>query len=75
MLANPGEVFTILNNIVDLGVRSGEIPAPKAQRAVSVMIASFMGITAYANTLGPSLGKQATAGFLDLIDDALFAAP
>jgi len=73
VLADPGEVLAIVSEIVEAGVRAHEISQDKAQRAVSVMIASFMGIAAYVNTLGPSLGHEAIAGFIDLLDNRLFA--
>lgn len=72
MFADPGAVFTIINELVESGVRKGEIPRAKAQRVVSVMIATFMGVSAYANTLGQSFAKQAIAGLVDLIDGELF---
>lgn len=74
MFADPGEVFTIVNQLVEAGVRRGEISRPKAQRVVSVMIATFMGVSAYSNTLGPSFAEQAIAGLVDLIDGELFTS-
>jgi hypothetical protein len=41
---------------------------------VSVMIATFMGVSAYANTLGPSFAQQAIAGLVDLIQGQLFTS-
>jgi AcrR family transcriptional regulator len=74
MLADPGEVFTIVNQLVESGVRSGEISRAKAPRVVSVMIATFMGVSAYSNTLGPSFAEHAIAGLVDLIDGELFTS-
>jgi AcrR family transcriptional regulator len=73
MVADPGEVFTIVTDLVAAGVRSGEIARDKAQRVVPVMIASFMGISAYSGALGPSYATHAVAGLVDLIDGELFA--
>jgi len=61
----------MVTRVVEAGVRSGEIARGSAQRTVSVMIATFMGVSAYANTLGPALGEQAVAGFTDLLDGRL----
>lgn len=72
MLADPGAVFTIVQELVERGVRAGEIPRAKAQRAVSAMIATFMGVSAYANTLGPSLAQHAIKGLVELIEGELF---
>jgi len=72
MLADPGEVFAIVQQLVESGVRAGEIPRAKAQRVVSVMIATFMGASAYANTLGPRLAEHAIAGLVELIRGELF---
>lgn len=72
MLADPGEVFTIVNELVESGVRTGEISRAKAQRAVSAMIATFMGVSAYSNTLGARFAEQAIAGLVDLIEGGLF---
>jgi hypothetical protein len=57
-----------------MGVRSGEITRDKAQRVVSVMIATFMGVSAYSNALGPSFSQHAIAGLVDLINGQLFDA-
>jgi AcrR family transcriptional regulator len=75
VLDDPGEVLAIVGEIVEAGVRANEISQDKAQRVVSIMIASFMGVSAYANTLGPSLGKEAIAGFIDLLENQLFMSP
>jgi AcrR family transcriptional regulator len=72
MLKNPGEVFSIVNQLVDQGVRQGEIARDKAARVVSVMIATFMGVSAYSNTLGPSFATHAIEGLVDLLDGKLF---
>jgi AcrR family transcriptional regulator len=72
MVAEPGEVFTIITDLVETGVRAGEIARDKAQRVVSVMIASFMGISAYSGALGPSFSTHAVAGLVDLINGQLF---
>jgi AcrR family transcriptional regulator len=72
MLADPGAVFRIVNELVESGVRKREIPRAKAQRVVSTMIATFMGVSAYSNALGPSLAKHAIAGLIELIDGELF---
>jgi AcrR family transcriptional regulator len=73
MLADPGEIFAAVTELVAAGVRSGEISRDKTQRTVSVMIATMMGMSAYANTLGPELGSEAIAGFIDLIENRLFS--
>jgi AcrR family transcriptional regulator len=73
MLSNPGEVYTIVTELVEMGVRKGEISPEKAPRMVSVMIATFMGLSAYSNTLGPSFTRHAVAGLIDLLDGELFA--
>jgi AcrR family transcriptional regulator len=72
MFADPGAVFTIVNELVESGVSSGEISRAKAQRVVSVMIATFMGVSAYSNTLGPSFAEQAITGLVELIQGELF---
>jgi AcrR family transcriptional regulator len=73
MLADPGEIFAAVTELVAAGVRSGEISRDKTQRTVSVMIATMMGMSAYANTLGPELGSEAILGFIDLIENRLFS--
>jgi AcrR family transcriptional regulator len=75
MVADPGEFFSIISDLVAVGVHSGEIPRDKGQRVVPVMIASFMGISAYAGALGRSYSAHAIAGLVDLINGELFAAP
>jgi AcrR family transcriptional regulator len=72
MLADPGEIFGAVTELVAAGVRSGEISKDKVQRTISVMIATMMGMSAYANTLGPELGSEAVLGFIDLIECRLF---
>jgi len=74
MISQPGEVFTIVTDLVAVGVHNGEIARDKAQRVVSVMIATFMGVSAYSNALGPSFSQHAVAGMIDLINGALFDA-
>jgi AcrR family transcriptional regulator len=73
IFAEPGEVYAIVTQIVEAGVRSGEITEARAQRVVSVAIAMFIGVGAYRSSLGPVLGEHAAAGFVDLLDDALFS--
>lgn len=72
VLADPGEIFVAVNELVAAGIRSGEISRDRAQRAVSVLIATLMGLSAYTNTLGPELGSEATQGFIDLLENRLF---
>jgi AcrR family transcriptional regulator len=72
VLADPGAIFAAFNAVVAAGVRAGEIPKAKQQRATSVIIATMMGASAYTNTVGPALGAEAIAGFIDLIDNDLF---
>ncbi|HET8933519.1 MAG TPA: TetR/AcrR family transcriptional regulator [Polyangiales bacterium] len=75
VLADPGEMFTLFNQMVSRGVRAGEIPKEHAQRAVSTIIATMMGASAYTNLLGPELGAEAIAGFIDLLENKLFLSP
>jgi AcrR family transcriptional regulator len=72
VLAEPGEVFTIMNEIVDAGVRAGEIPRAKSESLVSMLIAMMMGLSAYANALGFAQGELAVAGFVDLFSGKLW---
>lgn len=72
VLADPGEIFVAVNELVAAGIRSGEISSDKAPRAVSVLIAMLMGLSAYTNTLGHELGGEATQGFIDLLENRLF---
>ena len=72
MLADPGEIFVAVNELVAAGIRAGEISSEKAQRAVSVMIATLMGLSAYTSTLGPELGSEAQQGFIELLEHRLF---
>lgn len=72
MLADPGAVFTLVSELIETGVRSGEIPKGKAPRALALMIAALMGINAYATALGPTDSELAIAGFVDLLDGTLF---
>jgi AcrR family transcriptional regulator len=74
MLSDPGEVFTIIAELVDRGVRADEIAADKAESVVSMVIAVLMGISAYANTLGGAYAKSAVDGLVDLLDGTLFKA-
>jgi AcrR family transcriptional regulator len=73
MLADPGEVFTIVNELVAAGVRTKEIPPAKRERVVATIIAALMGVAMYSTAVGDVAGEQAVAGFLDLIDDQLFS--
>jgi AcrR family transcriptional regulator len=75
VLADPGEMFALFNQIVSAGVRTGEIPKERTQRAVSMIVATLMGASAYSNLLGPELGAEALAGFIDLVENRLFQAP
>lgn len=75
VLAHPGEIFDAFNELVAGAVRRGEITKDKEQRAVSVIIATLMGASAYANTVGHALGAEAIAGFIELIDGLLFRTP
>jgi AcrR family transcriptional regulator len=75
MLADPGQIYTIITELVEAGVNKGEIAREKAQRVISVMIATFMGVSAYSNALGPGLATHAIAGFVDLLDHELFRPP
>jgi hypothetical protein len=72
ILAEPGEVFAIVNEIVDAGVRANEVARDKAPRVVAFTIASLMGMSAYANSLGRPYLELAAKGFLDLLDGQLF---
>jgi AcrR family transcriptional regulator len=72
ILSDPGEVFTVLTSLVDGSVQRGEIAPEKAQRLLSTIISAMMGISAYADTLGPEYGEHAALGFIDLIDGRLF---
>lgn len=74
VLEEPGEIFALYTKLVESGVRTREISADKAPRAVSVLIATFMGVAAYTRTLGPVFGEQAIMGFIDLVDGQLFRA-
>jgi AcrR family transcriptional regulator len=73
MIANPGEVFNIVTELVEKGVCTGEIARAHAQRAISVIIATFMGVSAYSNALGPSFAQHAVAGYISLLDGELFS--
>jgi AcrR family transcriptional regulator len=72
MLADPGEMYSLLNDLVAAGVHTGEIPGDKAQRLVALMVALLMGFSSYANALGHAQSELAVAGFLDLLDGKLF---
>jgi AcrR family transcriptional regulator len=72
MLADPGEVYVLINELVTAGVRSKEIPRDKPDRVVAMTIAVLMGLSMYANTLGEEAGKLAFEGFIDLFDGRLF---
>jgi AcrR family transcriptional regulator len=72
ILAEPGEVFAIVTDLVEAGVRTGEISQAKQQRVISVIIAMMMGASAYSSTVGSALGEIAFAGFIDLLDGSLF---
>lgn len=72
VLAQPGAIFDTFNEVVAAAVRRGEIAKEKEQRAVSVIIAALMGVSAYANLVGQALGTEAIAGLIDLIDGRLF---
>jgi AcrR family transcriptional regulator len=72
MIANPGELYAIIRRLVESGVRSGEVAPDKVERTVAFMIASFIGISSYINTLGRKQGEIAVAGLLDLLDGRLF---
>ncbi|HKU41541.1 MAG TPA: TetR/AcrR family transcriptional regulator [Polyangiales bacterium] len=74
IVAAPGAVYALVNELVETGVQRGEIPQHKAQRVISVIIATMMGVAGYANTLGWGLGKHAVAGFLDLLEGGLFGS-
>jgi AcrR family transcriptional regulator len=74
VLADPGEMFTVFNQIVSAGVRAGELPKERVQRAVSMIVATLMGTSAYRNLVGPELGAEAIAGFIDLLENRLFHA-
>ncbi|HET6335428.1 MAG TPA: TetR/AcrR family transcriptional regulator [Polyangiales bacterium] len=73
MLADPGEVFAIITDLVAKGVRTKQIPRDKSERVVAMMIATLMGLSQYAIALGDAAGKQAVAGFIDLFDERLFS--
>jgi AcrR family transcriptional regulator len=72
MLADPGEVYGVVRTMMEAGVRRGEIPREKMERAVALVIASLMGISSYTNTLGRVQGERAVAGLLDLLEGKLF---
>jgi AcrR family transcriptional regulator len=74
VLRDPGEIYAVINRFVALGVEGGDVEPDKAQRVVSMSIAAFMGLSAYAKTLGSSYGEHAALGFIDLLDGELFAA-
>jgi AcrR family transcriptional regulator len=75
MLAEPGEIFTIISELVAKGVRAREIPRDKSDRVVAMTIATLMGLSMYATALGEDAGKHAVDGFMDLLDDRLFSRP
>lgn len=75
MLADPGEVFTIMTELVAKGVRAKQIPRDKSERVVSMMVATMMGLSMYATAVGDAAGRQAVAGFMDLLDERLFSRP
>lgn len=75
MRANPGEIDTILRKLVERGVQTGELSPDKREQTVGLMIASFMGVSAYINALGRAEGEKAVAGLLDLLAGRLFSAP
>ena len=72
MLTDPGKIFTLINDGVAASVRAGELAQEKAPRVVAMTVATLMGVSAYATTLGPGFGREAIAGFLDLLDHTLF---
>lgn len=72
ILSDPGEVFTLVTDIVAHGVHAGEIASALEGPAVSVIIAGLMGLSAYRQALGADLGAQALTGFLALLDGELF---
>jgi AcrR family transcriptional regulator len=74
IFAQPGEVYAIVTEMVEAGVRSGEFTRARAQRVISVTIAMLIGVGAYRSSLGPALGDEAAAGFVDLLDSALFSS-
>jgi AcrR family transcriptional regulator len=72
MLSDPGEIFAIITELVDKGVRAEEIDPDKTQRVISMLIAVLMGLGSYASILGAPYAESAVEGFVDLLEGKLF---
>jgi AcrR family transcriptional regulator len=72
VLRDPGEVFVIVNRVVEIAIERGEVAPDKAQLVVSLAIAMMMGLSAYANTLGATYGEYAANAFIELLEGRLF---
>lgn len=73
MLAEPGEVPALVEEIVMRGVRSGEIHPERAQRVVSFAITAMMGLSSYGLTLGAGHLELAVDSLVDMLDGTLLS--
>jgi AcrR family transcriptional regulator len=75
MAAQPSEVLSIVVQIVEDGVRSGEVPAEREADVVAMFVACTMGLSLYGASIDDAALPGAIDAFVALIDGTLLRAP
>jgi AcrR family transcriptional regulator len=74
MAEAPSEVLTIIQEVVERGVRSGEIAEAAAGHVISMFLACTMGLSLYAASIDPDHLGDAVGAFVAMMEGKLFAS-
>jgi AcrR family transcriptional regulator len=69
------EIVSVMVEVAQSGVRSGDIDAKDVPRVVSMFIACTVGLSQFATALGPERLADATTAYAALLDGTLFRRP
>ncbi|MDD9939979.1 MAG: TetR/AcrR family transcriptional regulator [Myxococcales bacterium] len=75
LVGQPGPIFELVVEVVERGVREGEIARGKAEQVVGMYIAILIGLAIHGSTVPASHNAAAVQGFFDLLDGKLFRPP
>ena len=73
-MKGPSEIVEIFSDIVDGGVRSGEISAALAPRLLLLFVACTMGLSLFAASIDGTQLSAIADSFSDLLDGTLFSS-
>jgi AcrR family transcriptional regulator len=74
MAKEPSEVVAIVAEVVERGVRAGEIASPKSDGVAAMLLACALGLSVYAASIDPGALPGAAEALVALIDGDLLPA-